>query len=107
MINSWGDPRGDSQEDSASDGFKGRERRVDFWPAVWAHLPGLKQLTIRDRVYGAVGAHELASFSSHATRPLQMELGGDLYKRVWADGELARQCQVWGVPHVAVCGLGV
>jgi hypothetical protein len=74
----------------------------DFWPAVWTHLPGLQQLTIRGSASGAIGTDELASFCSHATRPLQLNLWKYLYNRVGADGKLERQCRVWGVPQVTV-----
>jgi hypothetical protein len=70
----------------------------DFWPAVWAHLPGLQQL--KDKFKGASGATKLAFFSSRATRPLQLYLKGDRYREV--RGKLGEQCQVWGVPQVTV-----
>jgi hypothetical protein len=72
----------------------------DFWPAVWAHLPGLQQLTVGDKVHGAIGVHEVAAFCSHATRPLQLNLRQDLHKEM--GGKLEEQCQVWGVPQVTV-----
>jgi hypothetical protein len=67
---------------------------------VWAHLPGLQQLTVGDEVKGAVSLHELSSFCSRAQRPLQLNLEQELYQEVGA--KLKRQCQVWGVPHVIV-----
>jgi hypothetical protein len=72
----------------------------DFWPAVWAHLPGLQQLGVEDSVGGASRAAELAFFCSRATRPLQLNLGKGLYREV--EGRLERQCRVWGVPQVTV-----
>jgi hypothetical protein len=76
------------------------ELSEDFWPAVWAHLPGLQQLTVSDDVDGPTGAHQLAVFCSRTTRPLQLNLGRWLYEKVGA--KLERQCQLWGVPHVTV-----
>jgi hypothetical protein len=73
-----------------------------FWPAVWAYLPGLQQLTVGDKVQGAVGAHEVAFFCSRATRPLQLSLGQRLHKEAGAEGKLERQCRVWGVLQVTV-----
>jgi hypothetical protein len=74
----------------------------DFWPAVWAHLPGLQQLTVGDGVYGAAGAHELIFFCSRATRPLRLNLGQALHRQVGAHGKLEGLCQLWGVPQVTV-----
>jgi hypothetical protein len=73
-----------------------------FWPAVWENLPGLQQLTVGDRVWGATDAHELAVFCSRATRPLQLRLGWNVFKRVGAEGKLERQCQVRGMHQVTV-----
>jgi hypothetical protein len=74
----------------------------DIWPAIGAQLPGLQQLTIGDKVHGAIGAHELAVFCSCATRPLQLSLGQRLYKQVVAEGMLDQQGRWAGVPHVTV-----
>jgi hypothetical protein len=30
-----------------------------FWPAVWAHLPGLQQFEVGGELHGATGAHQL------------------------------------------------
>jgi hypothetical protein len=67
----------------------------DFWPAVWAHLPGLQQLTIS---HGAINARELEDFCSSATRPLQVNLGHKLYREVGAEGKFEGQCRVCCVP---------
>jgi hypothetical protein len=72
----------------------------DFWPAVWAHLPGLQQVTVGSRVRGANVLHELASFCSCATRPLQLRLGQRLYTQV--EGRLDQEGRWMGVPHVTV-----
>jgi hypothetical protein len=72
----------------------------DFWPAVWAHLPGLQQLWVGDMVHGATSAPELAAFCARATRPLQLNLDELLHDNV--SGILERQCQVWGVPQVTI-----
>jgi hypothetical protein len=72
----------------------------DYWPAVWAHLSGLQQLSIWDGARGAVGAQDLAFFCSRATHPLQLILGPELHQHV--GGKLERQCQLWGVCQVAV-----
>jgi hypothetical protein len=76
------------------------ELSPDFWPAVWAHLPGLQQLTVSDQVKGASSATELAVFCSRAMRPLQLNLGPGLLEQV--GGKLEEQCQVWGGPQVTV-----
>jgi hypothetical protein len=96
----------------------------DFWLAVRAHLPGLQQLTIGDtahklpntfwsvawarlqqlavrgNVYCAIDVQELASFCSHATRPLQLSLGQRLYKQV--EGKLDQEGRWMGAPQVTV-----
>jgi hypothetical protein len=74
----------------------------DFWPAVWAHLPGLQQLTVEDNVYGFIGMDELASFCGGATHPLQLNLGQRLYKKVGAEGKLDQEGRWRGVPQVTV-----
>jgi hypothetical protein len=71
-----------------------------FWPAVWDHLPGLQQLTVEDRVGGAVGAHELSVFCGRAARPLQLNLEGDLYREV--EGRLDQEGRWMGAPQVTV-----
>jgi hypothetical protein len=73
---------------------------ADFWPAVWAHLPGLQQLEIQGRRDATISAHELTSFCSQAPRPLQLSLDEDLYNEV--GGELEEQCRVLGEPKVTV-----
>jgi hypothetical protein len=75
----------------------------DFWPAVWAHLPGLQQLTVSDYVCGAISAEQLTSFCSHATRPLQLYLEHKLFSRVHAEGKLERRS---GLPQVTVGAAG-
>jgi hypothetical protein len=81
----------------------------DLWPAIWAHLPGLQQLTVdecvcatvgADSVYGATGAQQLTSFCSSATRPLQLNLVRRLYEQV--EGKLDQESRWMGVPHVTV-----
>jgi hypothetical protein len=72
----------------------------DFWSVMWTHLPGLQQLTISSNVRGAIGVDELASFCSRATRPLQLNLGWYLYKRV--EGKLDQEGRWRGVPQVTV-----
>jgi hypothetical protein len=74
----------------------------DFWPAVWAHLPGLHMLRVGDDVYGAVDVHAITFFCSHARRPLRLTLGRDLYEEVGPADMLEKQCRVWGVPQVTV-----
>jgi hypothetical protein len=72
----------------------------DFWPAVWAHLPGLQQLGFGDNVCGAVSVHDFTPFCSRAIRPLQLSLGKERYKEV---GQLLQKyCSLWGVPHVTI-----
>jgi hypothetical protein len=72
----------------------------DFWPAVWAHLPGLQQLTVTDIVFGSLGVDELSSFCSGATHPLQLNLGRDLYKEV--GGKLDQEGRWMGASEVTV-----
>jgi hypothetical protein len=79
----------------------------DFWPAVWAHLPGLQQLTVADVVSGVISAHELAVFCGRAARPLQLNLGHQLCQRVGPEGQLERQCRLWGVPQVTVTAVDI
>jgi hypothetical protein len=45
----------------------------DFWPAVWAHLPGLEQLTLHIQP-GKTGRRDITVFCKRATRPLQLRL---------------------------------
>jgi hypothetical protein len=73
-----------------------------FWPAVWAHLPGLEQLTLGPHAGGAVDLDDLASFCSRAARPLQLGLSGGLYSLLEPVDRLEEQCRVWGVPQVTV-----
>jgi hypothetical protein len=76
-----------------------------FWPAVWAHLPGLQQLTVGQTSYQSsylITEADIASFCSLATRPLQLVLGRRLYDRLGGSETLERQCQVGGIPKVTV-----
>jgi hypothetical protein len=74
----------------------------DFWPAVWTHLPGVHTLAVGDEVDGAKDPYTMASFCSHATRPLQLTLGHGLFRDVGPGAHFERQCRVWGVPQVTV-----
>jgi hypothetical protein len=76
----------------------------DFWPAVWAHLPGLQQLTIGEEICGAFGTEEVESFCSHATRPLQLRLARELdyFWYLWKEGQADRECLLGAVPLVTV-----
>jgi hypothetical protein len=78
------------------------ELEDDFWPAVWAHLPGLRTLTIEDEVSGARDPSTIACFCSHATRPLHLRLGHVLYLQAGSHSKLENHCRVWGVPQVTV-----
>jgi hypothetical protein len=52
-----------------------------------------------------VSTESLASFCSHASRPLQFTLGRDLCTTIGAGFSAERQeqqCRRWGVPQVAV-----
>jgi hypothetical protein len=71
----------------------------DFWPAVWAHLPGLQQLTVTDKVRGSIGPQQITSFCSQAVRPLQFNLRQGLYEQFQAGAQLNT---AGGVPQVTV-----
>jgi hypothetical protein len=53
----------------------------DFWPPVWARLPGLKTLTVSGKSSVLITSQDVASFCSSATHPLQLLLDQDLYTR--------------------------
>jgi hypothetical protein len=74
----------------------------DLWPAVWAHLPGLEQLTVTDKVRGSIGPQQITSFCSQAVRPLKLNLGSRLYGQVQRRHQLERQ---WGLAQVTVAKL--
>jgi hypothetical protein len=74
----------------------------DFWPAVWRHLPGLQELSLRSSVEGAVSSSDIAAFCSHATRPLSLRLDRLLHRALGPSKQLEQQCHTWGVPHVTV-----
>jgi hypothetical protein len=74
----------------------------DFWPAVWAHLPGLQQLTVTDDVYGSFGVDELSSFCSGATRPLQLKLSQAFIEELREEGDLDQGDRWMGAPHITV-----
>jgi hypothetical protein len=75
----------------------------DFWPAVWAHLPGLQQLTLGPYVDPLTSEH-LVSFCSSATRPLQLGLRLEQAQldQVGPTSRLEEACRVKGVPQVTV-----
>jgi hypothetical protein len=75
----------------------------DFWPAVWGHLAGLQHIYLWHEAASEVSAETVASFCSHATRPLQLTLTPQLYHRLEAgSGRFEEQCRVKGVPEVTV-----
>jgi hypothetical protein len=84
--------------------------RKGFWPAVWAHLPGLEQLSITNGVLQrehmcteGLAKWDLASFCSQATHPLELRLGKSFYRSLGAAGKLPELCPSNGsAPYVAV-----
>jgi hypothetical protein len=75
----------------------------DFWPAVWAHLPGLQQLSLgpcidRDTIF----SEDIAAFCTHAAHPLQLSLHNGLSGMVCPPGRLQAMGSIWGRPHVTV-----
>jgi hypothetical protein len=75
---------------------------ADFWPAVWAHLPGLQVLTVRCRQPSDISLPDLASFCSSATHPLQLKLSPSLFTRFQQSKELQEQVNGQGMPLVKV-----
>jgi hypothetical protein len=75
---------------------------VDFWPAVWAHLPGLKTLTISNKLSSYISPSDLAEFCSAATHPLQLRLGQDLYVRFMQEDQVQEWVTAQGKPLVTV-----
>jgi hypothetical protein len=78
-----------------------------FWPAVWAHLPGLQTLTLHDTLSVPVCLEMLASFCSQATHPLQLKLGKDTYSKLAAGTATLsetpeEQFRAWSGPQVTV-----
>jgi hypothetical protein len=73
-----------------------------FWPAVWSHLPGLQHLVVGDSVCGAIGVRQISSFCKAATRPLQLDLGPEVYEEMGAEGHLEGEGRVRGAPQVTV-----
>jgi hypothetical protein len=79
----------------------------DFWPAVWAHLPGLQQLSLGEYIHGtAVHLADLAAFCTHAPRPLQLCLDASLEEALGSADLLQELGSIWGRPQVTVsfCG---
>jgi hypothetical protein len=75
----------------------------EFWQAVWAHLPGLQQLILHDQLREQISSRDVASFCSHATHPLQLTFGSELYNQLEAgSGSFEEQCRISGVPQVTV-----
>jgi hypothetical protein len=75
----------------------------DFWPAVWAHLPGLQHLSIGYyHDHGTVHIEDIAAFCTHAARPLQLSLPGSLKERVGSADKLQELSSIWGFPQVTI-----
>jgi hypothetical protein len=68
-----------------------------FWPAVWAHLPGLQQLTLSLSPGQTQGA-DITSFCKLATHPLQLTLEEGMCQDVGGISKL----QMLGTPVVTV-----
>jgi hypothetical protein len=87
--------------------LKGCLLKQEFWPAVWAHLPGRQQLTLHDSLSQQISARDLVSFCSHAARPLQLKLGKNLTHQLGGGGSqwFEEHARVWGVPQVTVTKL--
>jgi hypothetical protein len=75
----------------------------DFWPAVWAHLPRLTQLSLgcylhMDNIY----SQDIVAFCIRAARPLQLCLDEGLEGHVGPADRLQELCTFWGGPQVTI-----
>jgi hypothetical protein len=60
-----------------------------FWPAVWAHLPGLQVLSLWKVIAAVI---DVASFCAAATRPLQLKVSRSMYTELVADAKVKQRC---------------
>jgi hypothetical protein len=67
---------------------------------MWAYLPGLQQLTVHGSASGGEKALWFAPGDNCATRPLQLNLDGRLYKKMGL--KLDQQGRWKHVPQVTV-----
>jgi hypothetical protein len=73
----------------------------DFWPAVWAHLPGLQRLSL-GMGKDTIRLEDVAAFCTHAPRPLQLCLHMSLSSEVGPAEKLQELSSAWGEPQVTV-----
>jgi hypothetical protein len=75
----------------------------DFWPAVWAHLPGLQHLRLGWHIdKDTIHHNDLAAFCTHAARPLQLSLQANFEDKVGPADELRELGRIWGGPQVTI-----
>jgi hypothetical protein len=85
--------------------IRGSDVSRDLWPAVWAHLPGLQQLSLFYWTVGDVFTihfEDLAAFCTHATRPLKLCLDERVEEGVGSADRLHELGSIWGGPQVTV-----
>jgi hypothetical protein len=63
-----------------------------FWSAVWAHLPGLQELTLPQVTAPSTSVRDVASFCAAATHPLQLRVSRSMYNEVVADAQVKQHC---------------
>jgi hypothetical protein len=77
--------------------------RAKFWPAMWAQLPRLQQLSLDgEDVSARLTARTLVSYCKAATHPLQLELSQDWCSKLGGVDKLQQQLQQSGVTQVTV-----
>jgi hypothetical protein len=74
----------------------------EFWPAMWAHLSGLQELTLGNDIASELTASSLVSYCKATTHPLQLELSQGWCTKLGGAGQLQQQLQQSGVTQVTV-----
>jgi hypothetical protein len=75
----------------------------DFWPAVWAHLPRLTQLSLGCYLHmDTIHSQDIVAFCIRAARPLQLQLYEGLEGQVGPAERLQELCTLWGGPLVTI-----
>jgi hypothetical protein len=73
----------------------------DFWPAVWAHLPGLQRLSLGEWIHkDNIHLEDLGAFCMRAAHPLQLCLDEHLVEEEGLAARLQALGSIWGSPQV-------
>jgi hypothetical protein len=75
----------------------------DFWPAVYAHLPGLQCLSLGRYIdMSNIHLEDLGAFCTHAARPLQLCFDEHLMEDLGPAARLQALGSIWGAPQVTI-----